>query len=78
MGLYVAPDGNYGDSEDIVIVNNESFDEHFYGYLDNSTDWLRPLYASWFEQNDHDFEQSEDLPWACSICEKYLEEERNN
>jgi hypothetical protein len=78
MGLYVAPDGNYGDSEDIVIVNNESFDEHFYGYLDNATDWLRPLYASWFEQNDHDFEQSEDLPWACAICEKYLEEERNN
>ncbi len=73
MGLYVAPDGNYGDSEGMVVIDNESFDEHFYNYLDAITDWLRPDYAVWFRENDHDFQKEEGLDWACSVCEHWFE-----
>jgi len=74
--LYVAPDGNYGEAEYLVVVDNESFDEHFYGYLDTCADWLRPSFAKWFEENDHDFTQADNLEWACSVCEEWLESER--
>lgn len=70
--LYVAPDGNYGEAEDLVIVDNESFDEHFYGYLDTCSDWLRPSYAEWFADNDHDFLESESIQWECETCEDWI------
>jgi len=68
MELYVSPDGNYGDNEGMVVVNTESFDEHFWGYLDGISDWMRPSYAEWFFDNNHDFE--EDLDSAISQCEE--------
>ena len=71
--LYVAPDGNYGNAEGLVQVDNESFDEHFYNYLDDCEDWLRPSFAEWFGDNDHDFEKADDLSWACSVCEDWID-----
>ena len=70
--LYVAPDGNYGEAEYLVVVDNESFDEHFYNYLDHCSDWLRPSFAKWFEENDHDFTQADNLEWECQVCEVWL------
>jgi hypothetical protein len=69
--LYVAFDGSYGDSEGMVVVDNESFDEHFYNYLDSCADWIRPSFAKWFEDNQHDFEQGR-LEWECQVCEDWL------
>jgi hypothetical protein len=69
--LYVAPDGNYGEAEYLVVVDDENFDEHFVGYLDHCSDWLRPSYAKWFEDNQHDFEQGS-LEWECQVCEVWL------
>lgn len=74
MELYVSPDGNYGDKEGIVFVNTESFDEHFWGYLDHISDWMRPSYAEWFADNDHDLEQDPDEPiQQCEKCEDWIE-----
>lgn len=69
--LYVAFDGSYGDAEGLVVINNESFDEHFYNYLDYLSDWLRPSYAEWFSQNDHSFLRG-DRNFECYVCEDYL------
>lgn len=73
--FYVAFDGNYGDSEGMVVVDNESFDEHFYNYLDDCEDWLRPSFAEWFEKNDHDFQVGR-KGWECVVCDEWLESER--
>jgi len=70
--LYVAEDGNYGDSTGLVIVDNESLDEHFYNYLEYCSDWLRAGYAEWFSENDHDFMESEGLHAECIICEEWI------
>jgi hypothetical protein len=74
--LYVAFDGSYGDSEGMAIVDNDTFDDHFYNYLDECSDWLRPSFAKWYESNIHDFTQAKNLEWACSVCEEWLESER--
>jgi hypothetical protein len=73
--LYISESGDYGDSEGLVIVDNDSFDEHFYGYLDNCSDWLRGSYAEWFEKNDHDFLEGESgIQWECQTCEDWIED----
>jgi hypothetical protein len=74
--LYIAKDGNYGEAENLVIVNNESFDEHFYQYLEYCSDSIRSEFAKWFEANDHDFHEGDNsLPWECKVCEKYFEKD---
>ena len=73
--LYVAFDGNYGDSEGMAVVDNENFDDHFYNYLDDCSDWNRPSFALWFESNEHDFTPSPSVEWACSVCDKWFESE---
>jgi hypothetical protein len=70
--LYVSPDGNYGDADGLVQVDNESFDEHFYGYLDGLSDWMRPDYAVWFSENDHDFEKMAYSEYDCEVCEEWI------
>lgn len=73
MELYVSPDGNYGDNAGMVVVNAESFDEHFWGYLDTVSDWLRPDYTLWFADNNHDFEQDPNTAIAeCKECEVWI------
>ena len=62
--LYVAFDGNYGDNDGMVVVDDSNFDDHFYNYLDNCSDWLRPSYAEWFADNEHDFIEADNLEWA--------------
>ena len=77
MGLYVAFDGNYGDSEGLVVIDNDNFDEHFYNYLDFMSDWLRPDFARWFEHNDHNFQQVENSSIAeCQVCEDWIDSQR--
>ena len=72
--LYVAFDGSYGDSEGMVVVDNDNFDEHFYEYLDGVSEWLRPSYAQRFESNDHNFIQG-NKEWECEECEQWLKDE---
>lgn len=69
--LYVAPDGNYGDSEGMVVVDESNFDDHFFNYLDYCSDWHRPSFAEWFADNEHEFVQT-DEKWECEECETYL------
>jgi hypothetical protein len=73
--LFVAFDGSYGDSEGMAVVDNENFDDHFYNYLDDCSDWNRPSFALWFESNEHDFTPSPSVEWACSVCDKWFESE---
>jgi hypothetical protein len=74
LPFYVSPNGDYGDATGLVVIDVQDFDDHFFGYLDQSSDWLRPSYAEWFEDNQHDFEQGS-LEWACSICDEWFESE---
>jgi hypothetical protein len=73
MELYVSPDGNYGDKEGMVFVNTESFDEHFWIYLEYISDWMRPSYAEWFADNDHDLDQDPTtvIP-TCLECDDWI------
>jgi hypothetical protein len=71
--LYIAADGNYGNAENIAIVNNESFDEHFYDYLENLSDYMKVSYAEWFADNSHDLEQNPDSAIEeCLECEDWI------
>jgi hypothetical protein len=74
LPFYVSPNGDYGDATGLVVIDVQDFDDHFFGYLDQSSDWLRPSYAEWFEDNQHDFEQGS-LEWACSVCDEWFESE---
>lgn len=73
--LYVAPDGNYGEAEYLVVVDDSDFDDHFVGYLDECSDYLRPSFAKWFEDNQHDFAPSPSIEWACLECDEWFESE---
>lgn len=46
MGLYVAADGNYGDSEGIALINDADWTDFEYDLLEElSTDWNRADFA---------------------------------
>jgi hypothetical protein len=72
--MYVAFDGNYGDDEGLVVVDSSNFDDHFYGYLDDCSDWLRPSYAEWFSGNEHEFEAYDKDEYSCLTCDQWLDE----
>ena len=69
--LYVAPDGNYGEAEYLVVVDDSDFDDHFVGYLDEQSDYLRPSYAQWFQDNPHDLDTS--IEDGCAECDDWIE-----
>jgi len=70
--LYVAFDGNYGDSDGMVVVDNDDFDDHFYQYLDYCSDWQRPSFAEWFEKNNHELVPENGVEWSCDTCEDWI------
>jgi len=71
--LYVLPDGNYGNADGLLVIDNDNFDNHFYNYLDFMSDWLRPSFVEWFADNDHNFEEKPDSSIEeCLVCEVWL------
>ena len=71
--LYVAPDGNYGNADGLVTVDDDGFDDHFYGYLDECNDWLRPSYAEWFADNQHELAEDTTIEDGCAECDDWIE-----
>jgi hypothetical protein len=69
--LYVSPDGNYGNADGLVIVD-DNVDNHLFNYLDDVSDWIRPDYVQWFADNDHQFEEEQGMEFACAVCEEWI------
>jgi hypothetical protein len=71
LPFYVSPNGDYGDATGLVVIDVQDFDDHFFGYLDEQSDWLRPSYAEWFEDNPHELET--DIEDGCDVCKDWIE-----
>lgn len=74
--FYFATDGNYGDADDLVVVEADDLDPHFLEVVDNGiTDSERQPYAKWFQDNDHEPEPTDYehgiSSGLCSVCDHW-------
>lgn len=75
---YFAEDGNYGDAENITLVEDGQFDRHLFEVLEGTTDNDRNTFVRWFIANPHFAISTTDLNGmsygVCSVCDKFAEE----
>jgi hypothetical protein len=68
---YFAEDGNFGDANDILLVDDENLDVHFWEGLDWSADSDRLTFAKWFAGNNHKTD-SKGTQTSCSLCDSKI------
>jgi hypothetical protein len=69
--FYFAEDGNFGDADNILLVDDDNLDAHFWEGLDWSSDNDRLSFAKWFAGNDHETDNAGDQT-SCSLCDTQL------
>jgi hypothetical protein len=69
--FYFAEDGNFGDADNILLVDDATLDNHFWEGLDWSSDSDRLLFAKWFADNNHATDNS-GSETSCSLCDTQL------
>jgi hypothetical protein len=68
---YFATDGNWGDHTDLVVIDEDETDAHFFDSIESTTDSNRSAFAEWFKNNDHDKEANTDDEFGCDVCDKW-------
>jgi hypothetical protein len=69
---YFAEDGNWGDHTDLVVIDEDEVDAHFFDSAENTTDSERSRFAAWYKENDHEREEPEDdYGLGCAVCDKW-------
>lgn len=71
--FYFAADGNWGDHTDLVVIDEDETDTHFFESIESTTDSNRSAFAEWFKYNDHDLVPNEDGEFGCDLCDKWEE-----
>lgn len=69
--FYFAEDGNWGDHTDLVVIDEDEIDEHFWSSVEMTTDSERRAFAEWFKNNDHELQSNEDENFGCDLCDNW-------
>lgn len=69
--FYFAEDGNWGDHTNLVVIDEDEIDEHFWASIEYTTDSERSKFAEWFKNNEHDLQPNSNGEFGCDLCDKW-------
>ncbi len=69
--FYFAQDGNWGDHTDLVVIDEDETDAHFFDSIELTTDNNRADFAEWFKNNDHSKAPNDKWRFGCDLCDNW-------
>jgi hypothetical protein len=69
--FYFAEDGNWGDHTNLVVIDEDETNEHFWESIECTTDTERSKFAEWFKNNDHELQPNSNDEFGCDLCDKW-------